>query len=590
MTKLAPIFAALIIAGLGVAKGAAGWDGWKVHQQASELLDKGDFAGLEALAATLKQEGYDIRQRDPELGGFYGGLRLGDDAPLDEWQKRLGVIGQWRALYPDSLTARLAEIHWYMDYPAGIYMPPEETGTGMPPPNAEMTLTVPKPPVNCMAKAISLLKEVPAAKVDDPEYYLDWLKICELQGRPHGEMWDYFKKGKAIAPHYAPLYEEVAIYLTPDSYGKDLERVNWEKQAANGFPGLKGDGLYGNLLREEAYHYGVDFFQLPVDYGRAKRGLLAMMGINTLVRWKVESSLAWLACVKGDKPTARRMLLELEGEKMDDWWDAKLYTKYMAWSGAEAALDTANGLEKAGKLADAEKMLLSFTTDPGIYIPLEYFYERQGMKDKLLGMQITIVGKTVKEMSEMDPGYAPADVLGELASYYALMGEWDKAEIAARRFEQLRPMNMIGRIVLLLCALKHQDAELAVRTVMDIIQMHTNYKPYKKAQLVLSGQRQWNPKMRGAFIHDIYNGQGATAIALFYMAKGENDLAKKVLNDVLPYCAENSGKAVMQSLLYGSLSRSLTPVALLPGGAMPATTGTAGNGAAVTGTNQGGAQ
>jgi hypothetical protein len=546
-----------------------------VHQQASELLDKSDFAGLEALAASLKSEGYDIRQREPELDGYYGGLRLGSDAPLEEWTIRLKVIKQWQAMQPASLTARLAEVHWYMDFPLGSYTPAAETGTGMPASGAELTASVPPVPMNSMAEAVALLKKISAEKVDDPEYYLDWLKICETQGRPEAEMWKYFKQGKALAPEFAPLYEEVAIYLTPDSHGKYMQRVKWEKQAANGFPGPKGDGLYGNLLSEEQYHYGDDFFHLPVDYERAKRGLLAMMGINSLMRWKVESSLAWLACVKGDKDTARSMLLELEGQNMEDWWDRKVYTKYMRWSGAEAAMDQANALEKAGKLADAEKMLLSFTADPGIYVPLESFYERQGMKEKLLGMQETINGKTVKEMSAMDPGYAPADLLGEMASYYPMMGEWDKAEIAARRFDQLRPMNLIGKNMLLLCALKRQDAELAVRTVMEIVQMHTQYRPYKRAQLVLSGKRAWNNKMLRWFRNDIYNGQGATAIALFYMAKGENDLAKEVINQVLPFCAENSGKALLESLLYGSLSRELKPATLLPGGT-PAPSGGAG--------------
>jgi hypothetical protein len=105
--------------------------------------------------------------------------------------------------------------------------------------------------------------------------------------------------------------------------------------------------------------------------------------------------------------------------------------------------------------------------------------------------------------------------------------------------------------------------------------MHTQYRPYKRAQLVLSGKRAWNNKMLRWFRNDIYNGQGATAIALFYMAKGENDLAKEVINQVLPFCAENSGKALLESLLYGSLSRELKPATLLPGGT-PAPSGGAG--------------
>jgi hypothetical protein len=40
----------------------------------------------------------------------------------------------------------------------------------------------------------------------------------------------------------------------------------------------------------------------------------------------------------------------------------------------------------------------------------------------------------------------------------------------------------------------------------------------------------------------------------------------KIIDEQLPWCAENSGKALLESLRYGSLARSLKPVALLPSG------------------------
>ncbi len=61
--------------------GAPGWDLWGVHDQTGELLEKEDFAGLEALAAQLKSNGYDIEQESPELAGFYGALAVADNSP-----------------------------------------------------------------------------------------------------------------------------------------------------------------------------------------------------------------------------------------------------------------------------------------------------------------------------------------------------------------------------------------------------------------------------------------------------------------------------------------------------------------------------
>jgi len=38
----------------GRVNGEPGWDAWGAHYESGELLDKGDFAGLEAMAADLK--------------------------------------------------------------------------------------------------------------------------------------------------------------------------------------------------------------------------------------------------------------------------------------------------------------------------------------------------------------------------------------------------------------------------------------------------------------------------------------------------------------------------------------------------------
>jgi hypothetical protein len=56
------------------------------------------------------------------------------------------------------------------------------------------------------------------------------------------------------------------------------------------------------------------------------------------------------------------------------------------------------------------------------------------------------------------------------------------------------------------------------------------------------------------------------------MARGQTDAAKKVIDDELQYCAENSGKALLESLEYGSLARTLKPAALLPAPPPPTTT------------------
>jgi tetratricopeptide (TPR) repeat protein len=583
--RLRDLIPLLCLALAGTLNAAPGWDPWGVHQQSSELLDREDFPGLESLAAQLKKNGYDIEQEQPELGAFYGGTKLGYDAPENAWPDRLKVIEDWRAAFPNSLTAKIAEIYWYLDYPAEFYEPQPEASILPEPGNTP-------PQINCVDKAVELLKAVPAGSVDDPEYYLCWLRICLARQMPAAEMWGYFNQGVAVAREYVPLYSAACDYLMPTIGGKQGEEEGDIKQWADEWPGPKGDALYAYLLMDIASQYTLNFLKkMPnVDYPRARQGLLERIAGNDPVRLRDETILAFLAGSKGDNVTAKQAFLEIEGSV--DMGIFRTFQKYMRWrkvSGAEAEYDSAVALERAGKLPEAEAKLLSFTNDPGIYLPLEYFYERQGMQDKLLAMKVVYSGMTVKQMMALDPGYAPADALGEMASVYAMMGEWDKAQIAAERFVQLRPQNLIGKNIMLLCAIHSGDPVKTMDAVMDIVRMQitAEHAAYEQAQAVLSGASTWEqvgPQMKN---NDIYLGQATTAIALFYMARGQDDEAKNIIDQQLPWCAENSGKAVLESLLYGSLSRSLKPVALLPSGpAAPAPSAPAaatGTGAATTG-------
>ena len=547
------------------AKAEPGWDGWGTHFAAGELLDKGDFRGLESLAMEIKGKGYTIEQQFPGLAALYGGLKLGDGFPQNVWLDRLKALKKWRAAYPDSLTAKIAEVNWYLEYSdQGYELPPPEEGPLRDP--GEWA-----PEKTNLDKAAELLKSVPMDKVDDPEYYVDWLKVCCEQGKSKDETYWYMNKGTDLAKEYVPIYTTMAHYLLPNvkgygEHGKPKELEEAIKEWADRFPGDKGDILYAYLLSTDAGYYGADFFKIPnADYGRAKKGYSLRLSGNDPEKWWDENSLAYLAGSKGDKKTAKKMLLDLEGSAdIDRFFSQKTYEHFRDISGARGEIEAALGLEKEGKLAEAEAKLLSFTSDPSIYLPLVSFYERQGMKEKLLGMKMKFVGKTVKEMSEIDPRSAPADLLGEMASYYPMMGDWKNGEIAAARFDQLRPENLIGKNMLLLGAINRGDAEAAEKTIMAIASMRTDKRPYLIAQSVLRGEKKWDDVVKSMKKSNEYTGQGTTAIALYYLAKGENEMASRVIEEMLPHCAENSGKSLLESLQFGSLSRSLKPVALLP--------------------------
>ena len=93
--------------------------------------------------------------------------------------------------------------------------------------------------------------------------------------------------------------------------------------------------------------------------------------------------------------------------------------------------------------------------------------------------------------------------------------------------------------------------------------MKTNRVGYPTAQEVLSGAKTWEGASSSMETGGEYLPQGATSVALYYMAEGKGDSAKKVLEDALPFCIPNTNKTLLQCLLFGSLSRTMKPVSIL---------------------------
>lgn len=110
--------------------------------------------------------------------------------------------------------------------------------------------------------------------------------------------------------------------------------------------------------------------------------------------------------------------------------------------------------------------------------------------------------------------------------------------------------------------------------------MKTGRNPYRAASAVLGGQKDWGDVSTGMRNKDIYIGQGTTAIALYYFSRGQGDLARKVIDNDLRYCQENSGKALLESMEYGSVGRALKPkeAAGSPSAAVSGSKGAAGAG------------
>lgn len=368
-----------------------------------------------------------------------------------------------------------------------------------------------------------------------------------------------------MAREYYPLYREAGNYLLLRTNPVVDDRDRFNKAAADSFPQLKGDAFYAYLTRDYLFLYDdVSCGQIHIDYERAKRGFLWRIGGNDPLKWRDEIKLCFMAAVRGDNSTAKKLFLELQDAEDPSIFGGKdIWEKYEKQTGAEAAFEEARASERAGHLAEAEKNLLSYTSDPANYPPLQFFYERHGMEPKLRGITRLFEGKTISEICDMDTETTPSDLLLEMAECLPMLGKWDKAEAAASRFDRLNPSTLAGKNILLLCAIHRGDAPLAEAMVKAITNLKSENPGYAEARAVLAGLKNWKEVSLTLKQHVPYPYQGATSIELYFIAEGKADMAKRVVDDALPYCHDSGAESLLESTIYGSVAQGLKSAKLL---------------------------
>ena len=513
----------------------------EIARKAGDLFKKGDYNGLESLVRDIKKKGYDIRETRPELSAFYSAFGMVGELDEQRWEDRRKKLDEWSKACPDSLSAKLAMADWYVGYgwkARGTEYADKVTTEGW------------KLLAERLKKADQILKAIPPEKVDDPKYYFIWLNICAGKHSPQ-QLELYFKKGVEQSKEFYLLYSTRAYYLLPRWYGK---QGDWEKfaiSAAGTFPAEKSDIFYAHLVRNQARFYDEAFFgDCEVDYEKVKRGYLAESVVDA-------GNLCYLAAIEGDSETAIKLFLDIGNcPNIPAFGTFDKFLMLRRKCGAQAYLDKQSDAEWAGKLDEAEKLQVSFATDPKTNEPLSYFYMRQGMVDKYHGMKIVQYGKTMVENLDADTSNATPEQLFLQSLVCPMFGQWDRAETAAQRFDQIRPWNLTGKNTLLLCAIHKGDKAKMEAVRKMVIEMKTDRASYKMAQSTLNGTAMWD-QIRGTLKSDQYLTHAAMTVAFYYLSESKPDLVRRVLEDTLPYVNnESCEKAMMESLLHGSLSRT----------------------------------
>jgi hypothetical protein len=530
---------------LSPAVAQPGGDPDGVKQTAASLLQKEDFAGLDKLATDIKAKGYDIRQKIPELDAFYGAFHVDEASGDPQWLDQQQKLERWGKAQPASVTAKIALANWYTSYgwkARGTGFAAEVTGQGW----LQMG--------ERLKKASEILKAIPKAQIDDPEYYCLWPRLeAEPNGTNQGSGEKAFKEGVEKFKEYYPLYRVRVNFLLPKWFGAEGAWEKFTLDAANTFPGEKGDILYARLARSAAHSYDEnEFFQkCTVDYARIKRGFYAAAaGENEPERIEDLSDFCYLAASHGDTSTAASLFLDLGSFlRQKSFGLSSIYFRMRKACGVDEALEKAAAADRAGNFDEEQKLWASFPA--GVDQPwLGSFASRPRWADSKKGAVYS--GLLQADVATADP-----DMLAGLCKMEPQLGDWGKAEAAARAFDQKRPWNLTGKNTLWLCALRNHDKAASETARQQILALKTDRPAYLTAQAVLSGAKPWEQACEELPPRDTYLTQAVMAIALHYLTQGDVVTARRIVRKMVPVCKDRDAKALLESTLFGDVSKVL---------------------------------
>jgi uncharacterized protein DUF4034 len=229
----------------------------EVRGKYSELLMKGKFQLLDAEAKLARKNSSTLADGQPRLAAFYLGVS-GQNIKNEDREKFLQQLKKWSQSNPSSLSAKIANASYYIQYAWAI------RGAGYKVKNGGREAFheyMEKAKVELM-KLDENNKSIPTwytpllevLKIDsnidiriDPGWYGSMLKVARSQG------WDYsifdtlYLEGVKKFPEYLPLYFEKAQYLAPRWYGSISELSTYIKNVTEETKPILGYTLYARL-------------------------------------------------------------------------------------------------------------------------------------------------------------------------------------------------------------------------------------------------------------------------------------------------------------------------------------------------------
>jgi hypothetical protein len=251
-------------------------------------------------------------------------LREKAPATEAEWADALDRLKRWSVQRPDSVTARVALAHAYLNYAWQAH------GNGS---DASVTPEGRR----LFNERIKLAEdELLGIHPNCPEWYYVMLQLGRAKGWEAADLTDLVQKAAAFEPEFYYNYQEVALGLMPQWRGKEGDVEKFTETSANAVGGKAGDILYWQIMQSIMSNRDLGNILQHLSWSRAMLGYQALVAQYGVTPAR-QNQLALMAARFGDYMVADDTLTQI-GDRWDPatWGTREYFDKIKTWARSTA--------------------------------------------------------------------------------------------------------------------------------------------------------------------------------------------------------------------------------------------------------------
>lgn len=298
----------------------------RFRAEALPLLEKHDFAAVEAMAAELRASKAQLPSGHWRLDLFYRAIAdLDKLLPDSVWENRRQLLEEWVKARPASITARVALAEFLVKYAW------EARGGGWAHAVTEEGWKLMR---ERLKSAQAVLEAAMELEETCPVLYTVYQTVSLGRSWPREADEKILRASIKEEPDYAPPYLRRAYYLQPRWFGKnESEWLEFATAEANRVGGADGDLLYARML---CYIFDLGIYkkflaQPGLNWPRLKQGLEIMVQRFPDSLW-AKSQLCYFCGQKGDKARCRELWKEIGSRVDTSLWDRERFLANRAWA------------------------------------------------------------------------------------------------------------------------------------------------------------------------------------------------------------------------------------------------------------------